>query len=86
MRAGEVVEKLGEQLESEGMLQVLAIPRARMPVVKFEHPATGEQQHGLHNQTQTSIEDERVECGYVAAMWAVLFIAKPAGFNKIAYA
>lgn len=62
VRAGEVVERLGEQLESEGMLQVLAIPRARMPVVKFEHPATGEQQHGLYNQTRVSIEDRFVKC------------------------
>jgi hypothetical protein len=39
--AGEVISQLGEQLEQAGMLNVFAIPRARMPVVKFEHPDTG---------------------------------------------
>jgi hypothetical protein len=36
-----VISQLGEQLEQAGMLNVFAIPRARMPVVKFEHPDTG---------------------------------------------
>jgi hypothetical protein len=40
--AGEVVSHLGEQLKQAGMLEVFAIPRARMPVVKFVHPDTGE--------------------------------------------
>jgi hypothetical protein len=38
---GEIVEQLGELLESAGMADVLAIPRARMPVVKFRVPETG---------------------------------------------
>ncbi|WIA17294.1 hypothetical protein OEZ85_014161 [Tetradesmus obliquus] len=40
---GEIISQLGEQLEQAGMLNVFAIPRARMPVVKFEHPETGYQ-------------------------------------------
>lgn len=39
--AGEVISRLGEQLEQAGMQEVFAIPRARMPVVKFVHPDTG---------------------------------------------
>lgn len=39
--AGEVITRLGEQLEEAGMQDVFAIPRARMPVVKFVHAATG---------------------------------------------
>jgi hypothetical protein len=39
--AGEVISRLGGQLEQAGMLEVFAIPRARMPVVKFKHPDTG---------------------------------------------
>lgn len=39
--AGEVITRLGEQLEEAGMQEVFAIPRARMPVVKFVHPDTG---------------------------------------------
>ena len=38
---GEIVEQLGELLEAAGMADVLAIPRARMPVVKFRVPETG---------------------------------------------
>lgn len=41
MHAGEVISRLGEQLEEAGMAEVFAIPRARMPVVKFVHPGTG---------------------------------------------
>jgi hypothetical protein len=41
LRVGEVISRLGEQLEEAGMQEVFAIPRARMPVVKFVHPDTG---------------------------------------------
>ncbi len=37
----EVVEVLGQLLEEAGMAGVFAIPRARIPVVKFSVPATG---------------------------------------------
>lgn len=39
--SGEVITRLGEQLEQAGMQEVFAIPRARMPVVKFVHAETG---------------------------------------------
>lgn len=42
MLPGDVITELGQQLEEAGMQNILAIPRARMPVVKFEHPQTGE--------------------------------------------
>lgn len=45
LRAGDVITELGEQLEAAGMMNVFAIPKARMPVVKFEHPHTGETYH-----------------------------------------
>lgn len=41
LHAGEVITRLGEQLQQAGMQEVFAIPRARMPVVKFVHPGTG---------------------------------------------
>ena len=40
-RKADVVEVLGHLLEEAGMQEVLALPKARMPVVKFLEPHTG---------------------------------------------
>jgi hypothetical protein len=60
LAAGEVISQLGEQLEQAGMLNVFAIPRARMPVVKFEHPDTGARAAAAAAAT----------AGWTAVLWA----------------
>ena len=37
---GEVVEEMGQLLEEAGMRDVLPLPKARVPVVKFVVPET----------------------------------------------
>lgn len=35
-----MIEKLGQILKSAGMVDVVALPKARVPVCKFTYPAT----------------------------------------------
>lgn len=54
---GEVVEEMGQLLERAGMRDVLPLPKARVPVVKF-----------VVNDTNTKVEATPscdTDCGYI---------------------
>ena len=52
---GEVVDQMGQLLEEAGMRDVLPLPKARVPVVKFVVPDTNTKARQLHGHRCSSI-------------------------------
>lgn len=52
---GEVVDQMGQLLEEAGMRDVLPLPKARVPVVKFVVPDTNTKVRVLHIHDYSSV-------------------------------